>query len=42
MSEKIEPINERVTSHPASKYVERDVTFEGASCNTDLFFILFS
>ena len=33
-------LNERVTTRPASKYVERDVTLEGVSCNTDLVFIL--
>ena len=33
---------ELVTTRPSSKCVERDVTLEGASCNTDLFLILFS
>ena len=33
-------LNKRVTTRPSSKYVRRDVTLEGASCNTDLFLIL--
>ena len=37
MSEKTE-LNERVTTHPASKYVGRDVTLEAASCNADFSF----
>ena len=40
MSEKIEP-KWACYNSPASKYVGRDVTLEGASCNTDLFLILF-
>ena len=30
-------LNQRVTTCLASKYVRRDVTLEGESCNTDLF-----
>ena len=31
-------LNERVTTRQVSKYVWRDVTLEGVSCNTDLLF----
>ena len=34
--------NERVTTRPVSQYVGRDVTLQGASCNTELFLIFFS